>query len=112
MFFYNLLTNFFINFSLNNYTHAIFNEEIINLENVEATETFNTVQNQNITSVKDSTLYGYSENSSFFRFQRALNPIFRYDYKLGNYFTKEDLTISPHLFTTISEVTGGIRKSS
>ena len=63
-------------------------------------------------SLTDSLLWGNTEDASSFRFQRTLNPIFRYDYKLGNYFTKEDLNISPHLFTTISEVTGGIRKSS
>jgi len=53
-----------------------------------------------------------TENITFFRFQRSSNPVFRYDYKLGNYLTKDDLTTSPHLFTTISEITGGIRKSS
>jgi hypothetical protein len=63
-------------------------------------------------SIVDQVLYENTETASNFRFQRSLNPIFRYDYKLGNYFTKEDLTISPHLFTTISEITGGIRKSS
>jgi heme/copper-type cytochrome/quinol oxidase subunit 1 len=57
-------------------------------------------------------LIALSENNTYFRFQRALNPVFRYDYKLGNYFTKEDTNIAPFLFTTINDVTGGIRKSS
>jgi hypothetical protein len=53
-----------------------------------------------------------TESSLFSRHQRALNPVFRYDYKLGNYFTKSDSLLSPYLFTTINEITGGIRKSS
>jgi hypothetical protein len=52
------------------------------------------------------------ESSLNVRYQRNLNPIFRYDYKLGNYFTKEDSIVTPYLFTTINELTGGIRKSS
>jgi hypothetical protein len=46
------------------------------------------------------------------RYLRTTNPIFRYDYKLGNYFTKEDMQTKPFLFTTINELTGGIRKAS
>jgi hypothetical protein len=46
------------------------------------------------------------------RFLRTTNPIFRYDYKLGNYFTKVDAVNMPFLFTTINDLTGGIRKSS
>ena len=57
-------------------------------------------------------LNNFSEESSFFRYQRALNPVFKYDYKLGNYFTKDDMNMTPFLFTTINDVTGGIRKSS
>jgi len=53
-----------------------------------------------------------TESNLNIRYQRNLNPIFRYDYKLGNYFTKEDSIITPYLFTTINELTGGIRKSS
>merc|ERR1711957_64957 len=53
-----------------------------------------------------------TESTLNMRYQRNLNPIFRYDYKLGNYFTKEDSIVTPYLFTTINELTGGIRKSS
>jgi hypothetical protein len=54
----------------------------------------------------------FIESNANIRYQRNLNPIFRYDYKLGNYFTKEDSIVTPYLFTTINELTGGIRKSS
>jgi hypothetical protein len=60
-------------------------------------------------------LYGktlLNETTLGARFQRTLNPIFRYDYKLGNYFTKTDVLQAPYLFTTISEITGGIRKAA
>ena len=65
-----------------------------------------------ISSSLDQVLNNQSENSYFFRYQRALNPVFKYDYKLGNYFTKEDSTMTPFMFTTAIDVTGGIRKSS
>jgi hypothetical protein len=64
------------------------------------------------TSSLNQVLNSYSESSYFFRYQRALNPVFKYDYKLGNYFTKEDITMTPFMFTTAIDVTGGIRKSS
>ena len=54
----------------------------------------------------------FNENSGHFRYVRTLNPVFRYDYKLGNYFTKDDATTMAFLFTTINDLTGGIRKSS
>jgi len=68
-------------------------------------------QFQTLTST-DQVLNSQSENTYFFRYQRALNPVFKYDYKLGNYFTKDDITMTPFMFTTAIDVTGGIRKSS
>tara|TARA_B100000795_G_scaffold250317_1_gene218427 strand:+ start:1552 stop:1965 length:414 start_codon:yes stop_codon:yes gene_type:complete len=65
-----------------------------------------------VTSSLDQVLNNQSESSYFFRYQRALNPVFKYDYKLGNYFTKQDSTMTPFMFTTVIDVTGGIRKSS
>lgn len=43
---------------------------------------------------------------------RYLNPIFKYDYKLGNYLTKETVSGFPNLFISQIQVTGGIRKSA
>jgi len=65
-----------------------------------------------VDSLKFSSQNLLIESTLDMRYQRNLNPIFRYDYKLGNYFTKEDSIVTPYLFTTISELTGGIRKSS
>lgn len=68
--------------------------------------------NNTTTSINDKILFGGEETSLNFRYQKFQNPIFRYDYKAGNYFTKSDLSTFPHMFTTASELTGGIRKSS
>jgi heme/copper-type cytochrome/quinol oxidase subunit 1 len=71
-----------------------------------------TNQPMQVDSLKFSSQNLLIESTLDMRYQRNLNPIFRYDYKLGNYFTKEDSIVTPYLFTTISELTGGIRKSS
>jgi len=57
-------------------------------------------------------MFSNQEISSNFRFQKFSNPVFRYDYKAGNYLTKDDIKAYPTLFTTIREITGGIRKAS
>jgi hypothetical protein len=59
-----------------------------------------------------AALRDFAEATDVFRYARAANPIFRYDYKLGNYFTKDDLLTKPFLYTTVTELTGGIRKAS
>jgi hypothetical protein len=41
-----------------------------------------------------------------------MNPVFKYDFKVGNYLPDEAKQMSPHLFNTIKDVTTGIRKSS
>ncbi len=69
-------------------------------------------QNWNSLDLNNKSMFNNVENSLNFRYQKFTNPIFRYDYKAGNYITKQDKEAFPYLFTTISEVTGGIRKSS
>lgn len=66
----------------------------------------------NSLDLQDKIMYANEEISSNFRQQRFQNPVFRYNYKVGNYFPKVDKVTYPHLFTTISELTGGIRKSA
>jgi len=81
--------------------------------------TFHTDNTINYTSKPLSSLtmneknkFNHQEVSSNFRYQKFSNPIFVYDYKSGNYLTTEDVKAYPSLFTSISEVTKGIRKSS
>lgn len=63
-------------------------------------------------SLSETTLNQFNETSNKPRSIRSSNPIFRYDYKVGNYLTKDDATTMSFLFTTINEITGGIRKST
>jgi hypothetical protein len=62
--------------------------------------------------LKDASLHQFNEVSNKSRSLRSMNPIFRYDYKVGNYLTKDDAATMSFLFTTLNEITGGIRKSS
>jgi len=62
--------------------------------------------------MNEKNKFNHQEVSSNFRYQKFSNPIFVYDYKSGNYLTTEDVKAYPSLFTSISEVTKGIRKSS
>lgn len=57
----------------------------------------------------NNTLGETIEDSKALRFN---NPIFKYDYKLGNYLSKETINNFPHLMLSQTQVTGGIRKSS
>lgn len=43
---------------------------------------------------------------------RFMNPVFKYDFKVGNYMPDEAKKMNPHLFTTIKDITTGIKKSS
>lgn len=45
------------------------------------------------------------------RFIRSHNPIFKYDYKSGDYFPKLYKEVYPYLFPSIIELTGGLRQA-
>ena len=98
------LENFFVNYTGYNSFNLLLKKAL----------PFSNYTNQptQIDTYKISSQNLLTESTLNMRYQRSLNPIFRYDYKLGNYFTKEDSVITPYLFTTINELTGGIRKSS
>jgi hypothetical protein len=53
----------------------------------------------------------HQEGSGEYRYQRLQNPIFRYDFKLGNYMPDENKKKNPFLYTTIHDLTTGVRKS-
>lgn len=73
-----------------------------------------TVKSENSTPLNDATYFNNSigESSEDSRAIRFNNPIFKYDYKLGNYLNKETINNFPHLMLSQTQVTGGIRKSS
>jgi hypothetical protein len=56
--------------------------------------------------------YSMHESNLYMRALRTDSPILKYDYKLGNYLTKELTSMFPHLLVSRTQVTGGIRKSS
>jgi hypothetical protein len=60
---------------------------------------------------KDTNKYNNEEISNSFRYQRFSNPVFKYDYKSGDYFPKLHKIIHAHLFSTINDVTNGLRQS-
>lgn len=63
-----------------------------------------------VTSGIVQDLYSTQENISDYRNLRLQNPIFKYDFKLGNYMSEETKRKVPHLFTTIHDLTTGLRK--
>lgn len=77
------------------------------------TETLIT-KSEHKTPLNDSVYFnnGIGESLEESRALRFNNPVFRYDYKLGNYLNKETINNFPHLMLSQTQVTGGIRKSS
>ncbi len=63
-------------------------------------------------SVNESSMSALQEDLTDQRFVRFMNPVFQYDFKVGNYIPDEAKKLNPHLFMTIKDVTTGIRKSS
>lgn len=61
-------------------------------------------------SFTENRLLSSEESSNVYRNQRHQNPIFKPDFKSGNFFTRDDLLRRPALLTTISDMTKGARK--
>jgi hypothetical protein len=68
--------------------------------------------NVNLNSLESDSRSLLGEKSSDQRFMRFMNPVFKYDFKVGNYMPDDIKKMNPHLFNTIKDVTTGIRKSS
>lgn len=52
----------------------------------------------------------FEENTLDFRAQRNQNPVFKPDFKSGNFFSRDDFSRKPLLLTTISDLTKGMRR--
>ena len=63
-------------------------------------------------SVAELSSTGLGENLNDQRFMRFMNPVFKYDFKVGNYLPDDAKKLNPHLFMTMKDITTGIRKSS
>ena len=55
--------------------------------------------------------YANEELSENFRYQRFTNPVFKYDYKSGDYFPKLNKEVYSYLYSTILNLTSGLRAS-
>ena len=66
----------------------------------------------NLNSLASDSRSLLGEKGSDQRFMRFMNPVFKYDFKVGNYMPDDVKKMNPHLFNTIKDVTTGIRKSS
>lgn len=66
----------------------------------------------NLKSLEDQVLYSLQESTTDGRFLRLMNPVFKYDFKVGNYMSDDTKKMNLHLFRTIQDLTTGVRKSS
>ena len=102
-----------VSFLYNYYFNAITN----NLTSFNVTEThseglLSTSAPVSSRSVSELSSTGLGENLNDQRFMRFMNPVFKYDFKVGNYLPDDAKKLNPHLFMTIKDLTTGIRKSS
>lgn len=79
---------------------------------------FNSSESLNYTSnffsTTDSLIlnkYSDEEVSTDYRYLKFTNPVFKYDYKSGDYFPKLYKEVYTSLFTTLNDLTGGLRTS-
>lgn len=70
------------------------------------------VSGASLRSSEELAKFNLHEASSDARFSRAMNPVFKYDFKVGNYLPDDAKKLNPHLFMTMKDLTTGIRKSS
>jgi hypothetical protein len=61
-------------------------------------------------SFVNNRLLNSEESSTFYRNQKHQSPIFKPDFKSGNFFTRDDFARRPGLLTTISDLSKGMRK--
>ena len=70
------------------------------------------LNNWSLISLNNKVLTSEQELSSNYRYQKFSNPIFSYNYKVGDFLPEYVTALYPYLFTTTSEITLGIRKSA
>ena len=63
-----------------------------------------------VESFVENRLSSLEESSHFYRFQKHQSPIFKPDFKAGNFFTRDDFVRRASLLTTISDLTKGMRR--
>lgn len=97
----NRLFSFFYNFNLFTNSNIVNKNEIIN-----SNYTSNFFAN---ISSSFYTKYFNEENHNNARYLRFYNPVFKYDYKSGDYFPKLYKQVYSYLFTSINDLTNSVR---
>lgn len=98
-------------------THIFFNiiykfltSSIDSLHHIKNYDAYSFISSFFVSSNAELTVKHLNEElSNSARYLRFSNPLFRYDYKAGDYFPKLYKEIYSHLFTTINDLTGGLR---
>jgi len=93
----------FLMSKLNIQTSSNSNEQLLKYDTTYQTNTLN---------IHESPMSSLHEQLNDQRFTRTMNPIFKYDFKVGNYLPDELKKLNLHLFMTIHDVTTGVRKTS
>jgi len=62
-------------------------------------------------SVNLETVYDSHELPSDYRFQKTQNPVFRYDFRVGNYMPDNVKVLNRHTFISFNDVTMGLRRA-
>jgi hypothetical protein len=57
------------------------------------------------------TSSSFQEQGSEQRFTRTMNPVFAYNFRVGNYLPDSAQQLNPHLLMSIKDITTGVRKS-
>jgi len=112
----NLFTGLFFSFKTNSFFLFVYNFLFLNDRNI-ITNNFNKSKNNylsnyfNNSDLTVTTKYTNEETSDSFRYLRFYNPVFKYDYKSGDYFPKLYKEVYSYLFTSANDVTNSVRTS-
>ena len=114
IFFYNLSYIFFSNYTslifllfYNNFSNYFFNNSF-NSSNTFLNYKSNHFSNNSISFLNK---YGNEETSENFRYLKFYNPVFKYDFKSGDYFPKLYKEAYSYLFLSMSEAVGSLRSA-
>jgi hypothetical protein len=112
----NLLTNLCFSFKSNSFYSFLYNLLSLNAKKI-TINSYNTSKNNylsnyfNNSDLTTATKYTNEETNESFRYLRFYNPVFKYDYKSGDYFPKLYKEVYTYLFTSANDVTNSVRTS-
>ena len=67
---------------------------------------------ENLNSQNISNYSNFQESLTNFRYLKLHNPVFPYNFKVGNYLPDNTKQLSPQLMVSAADITMGVRKSS